>query len=399
MLGRFYRKLFDINVTTDAFLEAVQQDNVELVNEYIDNCVQAIQQQPASLPSIQHFFLTVLKSACDKGNYPMADVLTRVPQIDLRAQSKEQNDQFRLIVKRAEDKGYRQLSRLLATRLLNRRFPIIQVSLPESRLNRKQFLDAAKRGDFRVIRQYIDENMMTPDAVNAIDEETGNTALIYAAGRGNTTIVLALLAAPGIELTIRNKQGFTALMEAMSNDCSDVVFVLKNRLIKLGMEEHVVNYRNSPPSTVVNPLQDQLDSLRHPVKVPDDFICPITQSVMTDPVQLPNFTIKTKRGLETLPGQIYDRSSLTNMFAKANNREEMLCPVTRVVIQRSVFLTLGTKVELKRAIEAFVLSAVQRDKEMTEKEMVSASSQGLFSETPRRMSMPLPVASSSVLRP
>lgn len=68
------------------------------------------------------------------------------------------------------------------------------------------WFNAAKNGDAVSIKKLIGSI-----DVNAQDE-SGNTALIYAAMKYHENIVKELLAVPGINVNIKNKEGGTALM-------------------------------------------------------------------------------------------------------------------------------------------------------------------------------------------
>jgi ankyrin repeat protein len=85
------------------------------------------------------------------------------------------------------------------------------------------FFEAAKAGDFAVVRRLASEH---PGAVNAKDEQFGASALHWAALRGHQAIV-ALLIAQGADVTVKNRDGEMPLHVAERAKREDVAKLLR----------------------------------------------------------------------------------------------------------------------------------------------------------------------------
>ena len=90
----------------------------------------------------------------------------------------------------------------------------------------KSFLSAAAANDVIAVNTFFVAGINP----NAKDEESGATALIYAATHGDMEIVSALLKG-GAGINERDKAGFTAILRALQNkqdEVADVLFVQPN---------------------------------------------------------------------------------------------------------------------------------------------------------------------------
>ena len=79
----------------------------------------------------------------------------------------------------------------------------------------KPDITGASRDDLAEVQRQLDED---PTSVNAVEEVTGDTALTWAAGRGNTEMVSVLLKVDDIAVNQANAIGQTALMHSSMYD-------------------------------------------------------------------------------------------------------------------------------------------------------------------------------------
>lgn len=115
-----------------------------------------------------------------------------------------------------------------------------------TRLESKDFFEAAKNGNLDIVNQCINEQKTNHKKINVQDEQ-GNSALLLAASAGHLAIVNSLLEVAGIAINLTNKFGDTPLIEAARNGHEAVVEELT--------KQADLNHRNMQGLTAANEAQ------------------------------------------------------------------------------------------------------------------------------------------------
>lgn len=160
---------------------------------------------------------------------------------------------------------------------------------------------------------------------------SNHTPLIYAAFQGQLEMVKLLLV-HGANLEIQNDAGHTALSLAKIYNRTSVVNYLQN------FKRRIVEKEKS--------FEARLEKIHFEGNVPPHFLCPITQSIMNDPVTLAN-------------GQTYDHDALKGYFRSRNFPDTIPCPLTKEPITIDA-LQVKTSIIIKNLIEAFVISEEEK---------------------------------------
>jgi ankyrin repeat protein len=184
--------------------------------------------------------------------------------------------------------------------------------------------------------------------------DDNNTALIRAASFGSRDTVKLLLDR-GANINARNEDNDTALIRAASFGSRDTVKLLLDR----GANINARNEDNDTALTlaakrgrknVVELLRlfgsfesrvAKLEDAGIEVSIPAYFICPISHSIMNDPVTVSS-------------GITYDRLSLEEYFAAKNNPTSLPCPTTQEHRIAKTELKNGTAVIVKNLINDFL---------------------------------------------
>jgi len=192
-------------------------------------------------------------------------------------------------------------------------------------------LSAACSGNINVVNVLLDKGANINDQNNNND-----TVLTLAAWTGHAELVKFFLL-NGVNKNIKTKQGKTAMMLAKENGHHNVVNILEN-----------FTAPHAQPRKIT--LSDRLQKIHYDeTKVPEYLECPISLTIMTDPITLKN-------------GRTYDRESLRSLFASKGYPDQIACPVTRIMISKAE-LDNGTTVIIKELAEAFVVAAEKEDEE------------------------------------
>lgn len=205
------------------------------------------------------------------------------------------------------------------------------------------FLQAARNGDINDIRPYLQTNRNNSAALNIADPETGNTALLIAAQNGNHAVIDELLYTQGINREVVNRRGQTASMLAQISGHTAIALHL-TRLASTADQPETSSTTSNTTNTstedepVINNFENRLKNYKG--EIPKIYKCPISLSIMNDPVSLSN-------------GLTYDRESLINYFAYHKNPATLPCPVSKKIIKRYEIM-FETNFTLKEIIEEFV---------------------------------------------
>ncbi len=185
---------------------------------------------------------------------------------------------------------------------------------------------ASYSGKIEVVK-FLLANGARIDARNEEDD----TPLMLAARQGHLEMVKLLLER-GANFEIQNNEGHTALTVATKHGHTSVVSCLQN------FQRRIVEKEES--------FEARLEKIHFEGNVPRHFLCPITQSIMNDPVTLAN-------------GQTYDHEALKGYFRSRNFPDTIPCPLTKEPITIDA-LQVKTSIIIKNLIEAFVISEEEK---------------------------------------
>lgn len=99
-------------------------------------------------------------------------------------------------------------------------------------------------------------------------------------------------------------------------------------------------FNSTPKSVGPKTFQQRLDDIHFAGDVPDNLCCPVSLSIMNDPITLPT------------SGRTYDRASLIEFARTA--RDPLVCPLTRKPLDINHVMNTATNYEKKGEIEKFV---------------------------------------------
>jgi ankyrin repeat protein len=88
-------------------------------------------------------------------------------------------------------------------------------------------LQAAYYGDLEGLKRAVSEH---PECVNFSDDFTGATALHFSAGLGNYSCVRYLLSVPGIDLSLTDNEGKTAIQYAIRSGHNEIFVLIADRV-------------------------------------------------------------------------------------------------------------------------------------------------------------------------
>ena len=186
--------------------------------------------------------------------------------------------------------------------------------------------------------------------VNMTDQNQ-SSLLMHAVKCGRADIVEILLQARANPQLV-DHQGRTAATLAVARGRNDILELLhRSEFVLAAMEINEQQPVIAAPDMVM-PEADTDDVEDDPLI--RDYICPISQAVIKDPVTAPS-------------GITYDRESLRDWFASQGNPDELADPTTRGPMPVAV-LSFGTNIAIKKEIE-------DRVKQVKEKQRAGAQQQ------------------------
>jgi hypothetical protein len=266
---------------------------------------------------------------------------------------------------------------------------------PDEKVSCERFLNACSTGDLIAVNRFIEPR--SDSDINISDPDNGNTGLMLASAANYGYIMTALLEKRSIKANATNLAGDTALMMAAERGHTNSVFVLLNHLNleQISYKNHGydalakaergghreaadlirrhISYLTRPAATAshssssssaaeakaahqraipaVQPVSASSSKAAveektpsQPVasakiETPNQYLCPISSELMTDPVAMSS-------------GQVYERREIEKWF-KAKNKNKVPCPITHIELDISELRTNQTCIPMARLINRF----------------------------------------------